>query len=288
MPVQRLTISTRRPFGDVRGDRPTLRNLANWLEKVLSGEVQTDSVIFERNDTVALGDQSFAGQAIGALVLSGGAGAVGATIDGTLVTAAFAVSDINSMSLVMAAIRANASVNRKVTATNRVAQLTLASVLVNTTVVIFGITFTAVNGTPADFGQFDMSGADAADATSLALAINRHPSLTGRVRAVSNAGAVYIAMLEDRTPNPADDESLRNPSAATITLNAAVPAASAVGFVVASVPGDIGNCCTVVASGTGMTYATSNAGKLGTGQGGGMSPSPTSVAVANAPLYVVP
>lgn len=288
MPVQQFTVSTRRPFGGVRGGRATLRDLANWLERVLSGEIGTDAVFFQRNDTVTLGDQSFAGQAVGALIASGGAGAMGATIDGTLVTAAFTTSDLVTMGLICAAIRANTSVNRKVTATNRIAQVTLASVLVNTTLKVFGITFTAVNGAPTDFGQFDMSGSDTADATSLALAINRHPALTGRVRAVSNVGAVYIAMLEDRAPNPANDEQVTLASAATITINVAVPAPSTVGFVVAIIPGDLGNCCTVVASGTGVSYATSNAGKLGTGQGSGMSPSPTSVPVANAPLYVVP
>lgn len=266
MPNQTIVIDTRRPFGVIRGGRPTLRDIANWLEKVLSGEVQGDAVFFNRNDTTSLGDQYGAGQAVGALVLSGGAGAVGATIDGTLVTAAFAVSDANTMGLVCAAIRA-AAVNRKVSAVNRVAQMTLASVLVGTTVQVFGITFTAVNGTPVNFGEFDMSGADAADATSLALAINRHPSLAGRCRAVSSAGVVYVGLLEDRAP--VGGEAITLPSAATITVNTSIPAQGAIGLVFALVPGDIGNCCTVVASGTGMTYATSNAGKLGAGQGGG-------------------
>ncbi|MDP2271262.1 MAG: hypothetical protein Q8K32_11060 [Archangium sp.] len=267
MPNQTVTLNTRRPFGVIRGGRATLRELANWLEKVLSGEVQCDNVVLAINDAVALGDLAFAGQAVGALVLSGGAGAVGATIDGTLVTAAFATSDTVTMTAVMAAIRANATVNRKVTAVNRIARMTLASVLVGTTVQVFGITFTAVNGAPTGFGQFDMSGSDTADALSLALAINRHPSLAGRCRAVSNVGAVYVGLLEDRAPT--SEELLSLPSAATITINAAFPTVSAFGLLFAMVPGDIGNCCTVVASGTGMTYATANAGKLGGGQGGG-------------------
>ena len=267
MSNQTVTFNTRRPFGTVRGGRPTLRQLSDWLNEVAGTAVQSDSVILSFQEAVALGDLSVAGPSVGLLTLSGGAGAVGATIDGTLVTAAFATSDAVTMTAVMAAIRANASVNRKVTAVNRVARMTLASVLAGTTVNVFGTVFTAVNGAPTALGQFDMSGADAADATSLALAINRHPSLSGRYRAVANAAVVNIGLLEDRAPTT--EELITNPSAATITINVAAPTVGAFGLIFAMVPGALGDCCTVVASGTGMSYATANAGKLGGGTGGG-------------------
>lgn len=267
MPNQNFSINTRRPFGVVRGGRQTLRDLANWLEKIISGKVQSDAVVFSRQDAVALGDAAYGGQACGLLVGSTLTGTVGATIDGTAVTVTAAGGDTATQTLLAAAIKANSSVNAKVTCAQRVAQLTLASVLVGTTVRIFGVLFTAVSGTPVNPGEFDISGSDTADATSLALAINRHPSLAGRCRAVSSVGAVYVGLLEDRTALPGEIINLA--SAATITINTAVPVAGATLLVLAAVPGAIGNCCTVVASGTGMTYATANAGKLGAGQGGG-------------------
>lgn len=267
MPNQTISINTRRPFGATSSSRQTLRLLSNWIDKLLSGEVQSDAVVFSRQDAVGLGDLAFGGQAVAALIGSSLSGTVGVTVDGTAVTVTAAGGDTATQTLLVAAIKANAAVNSKVTAAQRVAQMTLASVLAGTTVKVFGITFTAVNGAPTDFGQFDMSGADAADAASLALAINRHPSLAGRCRAVSNAGVVYVGLLEDRAPQPT--ELINAASAATITINTPVPTAGAIVLLLAAVPGQLGNCCTAVASGTGMSLATANAGKLGGGTGGG-------------------
>ena len=271
MPNVTLTINTRRPFGAVRGSGPTRRqpliDVMSWLNKVISGEVQSDSCIVSRQDAVALGDLAYAGHAVAALVGSTLAGSVGVTIDGTAVTVTASGGDTATQTALVAAIKANASVNSKVTAAQRVAQMTLASVVAGTTVIVFGTKFTAVSGTPANFGEFDISGADAADATSLALAINRHPSLAGRCRAVANGAVVYVGLLEDRAAILG--ESIVLPSAATITVNTSIPVAGAVVLLIAAVPGQIGNCCTAVASGTGMSLATANAGKLGGGTGGG-------------------
>ena len=297
MPSMEITINTRRPFGGVRGGRRTPLELENWLGKCLSGEVQCDSIIFSRQDTTAYGDLATAGQAVGALVLSAGAGTVGASIDGSAVTVVWATSDVASMTALCAAIRALATINRKVTAANRVAQMTLASVLAGTTVQVFGITFTAQTGAPTAFNQFDRTGTDTAAATSLALAINRHPSLSGVCRAVSNAGIVYVGLLEDRPARGAGgsggsgQDQITLASAATISVGVPVPIASAIGLVFAFVPGHIGECVTVVPSGTGMTYATANAGKLGGSTGGGMAPSAQpNLGTANtlAPIIVVP
>lgn len=267
MPNLNISINTRRPFGRAWGNRRGVRALADWLRAIESGAVQSDSIVYSANDLATVSDASFAGQAVAALVGSTLTGAVGATIDGTAVTVTAAGGDAATQTLLQAAIAANASVNGKVTTARRVAQVTLASVLAGTTLDVFGVKFTAVNGTPVNFGEFDMSGADTADATSLALAINRHPSLAGRVRAVSSTGIVYIGMLEDRAPT--STERIGPVSASTITVNTPVPTAGAVMLLVSAVPGVIGNCCTVVASGTGMTVVTANAGKLGSGTGGG-------------------
>lgn len=271
MPNLNISFNTRRPMGLLRSraiGSESLRWLLMELESISDGKNQSDGVTWSCNDDTALGSTAHAGAACGALVLSGGAGAVGATIDGTLVTAAFATSDAVTQALVAAAIRANTTVNRKVTASSRGLQLTIASVTAGQFIDICNTRFTAVNGSPTQFGEFDMSGADTADATSLALAINRHPSLAMRVRAISNAGAIYIFPAVDRAMTKF--EVLTNTGAfSTFTLNAAAQTSLAICGVFAMVPGSIGECCTVVASGTGMTYATANAGKLGNGTGGG-------------------
>lgn len=266
MPGVSIFINSRRPFGRNWGGKRGMKELIRFLQAAESGAIQCDTVTYGSNDTVALGDQAYPSQACAVLIGSALTGAVGATIDGTLVTATAAGGDVATQTLVAAVINANASVTRKVGAANRVAQMTLASVLVGTRVRVFGTEFVAVNGAPTDFGQFDMSGADAADATSLALAINRHPSLVGRCRAVANGAVVYVGLLEQRVAN--DWERLGPASATTITINVAIPVASAVCLVFSSVCGQAGECCTIAASGTGMTVATANAGKLGSGTGG--------------------
>lgn len=271
MPNLNISFNTRKPMGLLRSraiGRESLRWILMELESVESGKNQSDGLIWSCNDDTALGSTAQAGPACGALIGSSLSGSVGATIDGTAVTVTAAGGDVATQTLLVAAIKANATVNRKVTASNRGLQLTLASVTAGQFIDICNTRFTAVNGSPANFGEFDMSGADAADATSLALAINRHPSLAMRVRAISSAAIVYIFPTVDRTLNKF--EVLTNPGVySTFTFQAAVQTALAVTGVMAMVPGAIGECCTVVASGTGMTYATANAGKLGNGTGGG-------------------
>ena len=273
MPTLNISISTKRQLGLLRSTvvgTEALRHLVNVLDGVATGREPSDGVMWNANDTTTLGDQAFAGPACGVLVCSGGAGAMGATIDGSLVTAAFTTSDTITAGLIAAAIRASAAVTRKVCATNLGMQLTLASVTAGQYIDICNTRFTAVNGTPANFGEFDTSGADAADATSLAQAINRHPSLSMRWKAVSAAAVVHLFPSTDRTAK--QFEALTNPGAfSTFTLNQAAPALGAKVGITAQCAGDIGNCVTVVASGTGVTYSTANAGKLGGGTGGGLT-----------------
>lgn len=272
MPTLNINISTKRQLGLLRSSvvgTEALRYLANVLEDVASGREPSDGVMWNANDTTTLGDQAFNGPACGVLVCSGLVGPVGATIDGTLVTAATAGGDTATAGLIAAAIRASSAVTRKVCATNLGMQLTLASVTAGQYVDICNTRFTAVNGTPVNFGEFDMSGTDTADATSLALAINRHPSLSMRWKAVSAAAIVYLFPTTDRTAK--QFEVLTNPGAfSTFALNQAVPALGTKVGIIAQCAGDIGNCITVVASGTGVTYSTANAGKLGGGTGGGL------------------
>jgi hypothetical protein len=248
-----------------------LRWFVNQLQGVIGNTVGSQSVYVSWNDAVAVGNDATAGVAAALLVGSTLTGAVGGVIGGTTVTATAAGGDAASQTLVAAAIRANTTVNQFVTANNLLMQMTLASVVAGTTVQVGGITFTAVASAAAirQFGQYNIDGTDTADATALALAINRHPALSSRLRAVSNGAAVLIAPLDFRTVQRPIDR-LNNPSASTITINSGVPTASASCMVMSLRPGIEQNFITLTASGTGMTAVTAGTtGQLGGATGGG-------------------
>lgn len=276
MPNLNISINTRKPIGEAVTSTRGLQRLIDWLQEIRSGHVQADAVWYNRNDAVALGDEAYAGQAAGLFILSASAAnAVSAAVCGVTIEvdaggSASAANSIVAQSAWCALVRATATVNRKVTASNRVASVTLATVLAGSGLTVNNVGFTAVNGTPVKPGEFDMSGSDTADALSLATAINRHPSLAGRVRAVSSAAVVYIALLESRAALP--DERVTS-YASTLTVDSPTFAANAVGMVLALVPGEIGQECRLAsASGTGASVATNGtAGFLGNGTGGGSS-----------------
>ena len=274
MPNLTISITTKRQLGMGRSSAigsEALRYLAMVTDDLGSGREPSDGVIWSQNDTTALGDQCCLAPACGVIVGSAFTGAVGATIDGTLITATAAGGDTATAALIAAAIRANASVNRKVTATNVGMQFTIASLLAGQYIDICNTRFTGVTTAPTQFGEFQRGVSDTADALSLSLAINRHPSLSMRWRAVSVAGVVHLFPTTDRVGR--QFESVINSGGfSTITIQQAIPAAGVKVGIVAAVPGDIGNCITVVASGTGATYTTANAGKLGDGKGGGVTP----------------
>lgn len=269
MPSLLVVANYRRPFGPLQTQKEGWRHYVNRVIGAGDGSVEADNGLILQNDDVAVGSTAFAGQAVGILALSGGAGAVGGTIGGTLVTATFATSDLVTAGLIAAAIRNNTTVNQFVTASNVCARMTLASVVAGTTVNVCGTTFTAVATAAVirEFGQFNIDGTDTQDAAALALAINRHPSLVGRVRAVSIAAVVHLVLLDTaRASRPI--ESVGQASAGTIVVNQAKFVPSVTVFVIANIPSVLGNFVTVVASGTGVTYSTNGtAGQLGNGTG---------------------
>lgn len=291
MPNMTIQVNTRRAFGPPRPRKAGLAWLANFLQSIEAGKRQGDVVAVGYNDALpGANSDSVIGPAIGMLVGSGGAGSVGGTIGGTAVTVTFATSDTVTAGLLAAAIRANSTVNKFVTASNISMAITLASVTAGQTVIIGGQTFTAVATASVirNPGDFNIDGSDTQDAAALALAINRHPSLAGRLRAVSSAGAVIIFQVDvQRSALPS--ETIQSPPA-TITITRGTPTAGPQCAVLAC-PGQwgpIGNFCTVVASGTGETYVTNGtAGQLGNGTGGG-NPSTYSATLPTAAYTIIP
>lgn len=183
-----------------------------------------------------------------------GSGGMDCVINGVTVSVTYATSDINTAGLMAAAINAssNALVQYMVTATHYRGTIALSSVAAGDTVNVCGYTFTAVNGTPTQLGQFDMSGSNTADATSLALAINKMPGLNEIVVASSSVANVYVYLLGDAAVTA--QRKIRKISA---TMTVTQIAATADCAVVAYQPGTLGNCMTIAASGTGASIVGS-------------------------------
>ncbi len=286
MPMTAVYLRHRRPvdYGVTPGTttisrrgRELFRRFANVV-KAATGDAQSDSEY-----ALVYGNSTEPSYAVGGLVMSGGAGAVGGIINGVTVTATFASSDINSCGLVAAAINAssNALVQGFVTANNLSATLTLTSVPAGATVDVCGTRFTATTGTPpaafsgSNLCTFDISGSDTADALALATAINQAPGVSRFVSAISVAGVVHLFARQatfsgtatftwPALPGTPSNTIISN--AASIVASGASLIASAKVGINACIPGVQGNAITLALSGTGVTVlGTQTRLTLGTG-----------------------
>jgi len=222
-----------------------LRQVTNHLISGLAGGAGTTPG-FE-----VLVNSSAGQKARSTLALSGGSGSVGATINGVTVTATWATSDTNSMSLIVAAINASTDplVQYLVEASNTRGTIALASVVAGTKLFIGQYEFKAISGTPANYGEFDISGSNNADALSLTEAINRHPQVS-RYYQAHNATAGSATVQLFRFATPPGGTTL---AATATTMTLVQPVAAATGCVRAIERGLAGNCITFAASGTGVT-----------------------------------
>lgn len=281
MPNVNISFNVKQPTGLLNSSQLG-SNAAQYLleefQAAVSGTNQSDGIIYNVNESVALNDEAYAGPAIAALFIDEASAVdeVGGTIGkaATAVVVVYATSGVATATALAAAIRANTTVNRKVTATNVAMVVTLSTVTAGQYLDVCNVRFTGVAGTVVKYGDFSIDTSNTAAALSLALAINRHPSTAMRYRALSVAGVVYIVPSTYRTLTPTMDKwaVLSNPgSFTTIALTARVPAANARCFVLAVTPGDAGNEIALAASGTGVTQLTNSAtaGYLGNGTGTG-------------------
>lgn len=260
MPSLTLTLSTDTQLALERGQvigPEALRYLNDVLTGAQSGHRGSNALVWCSNDSTALGENI--APSVGAFVLSSASGSVGGTIAGTSVTVTASGGDTATATALAAAIRANATVNRLVTASNLTMGVTLASVTAGQYIDVCGVRFTAKNGAPTLVGEFDMSGSDTADAASLALAINRHPALSLRFRAVSSAAVVRIAPYLDRPLTPMD-RITNSANFSTFTAVVAEPTAGAYVLTMALNVGAVGNLIALVASGTGSTAIATSGG----------------------------
>lgn len=81
--------------------------------------------------------------------------------------------------------------------------------------------FTAVRGTPTEYGQFSIGNTDEEGATSLALAINRHPGCSTYFQAVADTTNVYVWRIS--TPPTGGSRLVADAGKHTVTQLAASP-----------------------------------------------------------------
>lgn len=268
MPSQVIHLRTRRPvdYGVTPGSSTINRRgnvLLRRFANVIMGALSEDSLY-----TVGY-SATEAQNANGGLTISGGAGSVGAIINGVTITVTHITSDPVSAGLAAAAINAssNALVQGFVSSNNLSATVTAATVVAGNTVNIGGETFTAFSGTPVNatsmstVGIFDCSGSNSATATALARAINIHPVVSRYFTAVPVAAVVRIFAVQFTQAAgvfswPTGPGVLPN----TITSSGSTLAVSSNGVVAGTVfslyslqPGIGGNAITTALSGTGVT-----------------------------------
>lgn len=250
----RIHLKTARPGafgtdGNFKKGVEAVKALKGLVEGVISGANKGDCVEILPNQTSAT-------HAFALVNMASSAGTVGATIDATAVTVTWATSDANSSTLLAAAVNASSSMKGKVLANNKTATLACSTVVAGNTVELLGYKLTGVAGTAvAADGKFSVDTGDTETATSLAAAINGLEGLRDLVRAQSVTSTVYVSLV----PVVGQDTRNQTPynlpifASSTITVTNATFAASANTMIWAVVPGVIGNCVTIAASGTNVT-----------------------------------
>lgn len=264
MAYTQITIASQRPFfqgpgssgviGSGRGRGDLLIRLKKFL--------LTECIAYNP-DVEIVSTTGNATCATAGFTISGGAGAVGATINGVTVTGTWATSDTVGAAAAAAAINAssNALVQGFVTSNNLSTLLTLASVVAGTTVNICDVQFTATAAATGNPNEFSIAGTDAQDATALAAVISAHPSLQRWVYPVVTSNTIrlfarqytFASSVFSWPTNPAAPVNRVWASAATVTVSSATLAAGTSFGLCANNRGIGGNAITVAASGTGVT-----------------------------------
>ena len=113
-----LTLSSRRSLdlGATKG-RGALRKVANLLQGALSGANAVDGWMIHNNVSAA------SARAVAGVTMATGSGTVGSVINGTTVSVTWATSDTASITAIVAALKANSTVNSFMTATNKLMKL---------------------------------------------------------------------------------------------------------------------------------------------------------------------
>ena len=207
------------------------------------------------------------------LAISGGSGTVGATLNGVATTVTYATSDTNAAAQIAAAINTSttALVQAMFNASNLTATITASTgVTAGMTVDVCGFRLFAVDAlAPNSYGgasmnQFVRSAVAATVATNLAACINGVAGLSRWVYAVPVGAVVrlfarkwaYTAATNTfawPTGNRVPTNNLWSSDATNLAVSGSALAAWAFVGICAGAEGQVGNCHSIAASGTGVS-----------------------------------
>lgn len=249
-----VTLSTSQDVGDL--------SFANWGDEAVDRIVRLIAGVQMGSFTSSIDAQLAPAYAYGVLVVSGGAGADGGTIGGKLVTATFATSDANTSDLIAAAVLADTTANKFVSATSRAATgtVTIASGAGLTTA-----TFGGILGNPDVTASVTWATSDTVTAAALAAAINALINCPVVASSAAGVVTVYATTAGTGTTNTGGNSVTLAGSGTGVTVSGAKltnGGTSANVLIKALVPGTVGLGVTLVASGTGVT-APSGANLVG-------------------------
>jgi hypothetical protein len=186
--------------------------------------------------------------------VAGSSGDTVLTIGGVDITVTYATSQTNTAGLLVAAVNASTTALAKggldVEADNRKATVTLTSTAVGMTCNIGQYQLKAVAKAAANYGEFEVSGSDTADAAAMVAAIKAWPGLSDLVACSNSSGVVSI--FSRRASTPDRDLAL---SVSSEVASAAVLTASTTVCVSSVRKGVIGNHITTAISGTGTSIS---------------------------------
>jgi hypothetical protein len=240
----------------VSSKEPGSLQFSDWGKTRVTSEIENSLASLEGGiNTGSLDVQLNPAYAAGVLALSAGAGAVGGTIGGRLVTAAWATSDAASCDAIAAAILADATASKFVTARSRAASGTVTiaggSGVITVTLNAPGIppqTFTTAWAT-----------SDTATAAALVALINAAPNLPVVARNAAGVITIYATTAGTGATNTAGNSILLAATGTGVTVSGALLAGGGTNanvLVLALMPGTVGLGITLVASGTGVTAPT--------------------------------
>jgi hypothetical protein len=244
---------------------PGTLSFADWGKGRIIRELDAQiSALGLGTHTGSLDVQRDPAYASGVLAMSGGATAVGGTIGGKLVTATWATSDANSCDLVAAAILADTTANKFVTAVSRAATGTITisggSGVVTATLSAPAAAVSQQSQAQGNLYSLTWATSDAVTATALAALINADGD--GPCIAVASAGVVTLYARPDGKTGAANTDGNLIALAVTgtgVTKSGAVLSGGGTNanvVVQALLPGTVGLGITLAASGTGVTAPT--------------------------------
>lgn len=202
--------------------------------------------------------------ALGIISFGSASGVVGATINGVSITVAASGGDAATAILLRNAINAssNALVNKLVRATCYIGNVRLVGVAAGDWVSIANWRFEATSGAPQHEGQFQIGATDNDTAANLFYAIESHSGACDLFRPTVSTNNVGISWISDDAPPTAPNILSISPAVRLI------PTAIENNIYVniySVLPGAIGNCITLAATGTGCADLTGARLILGAG-----------------------